>query len=81
MTIPNYIKFIEPFAFCDCPKLRTVEISPESELQTIGKKAFADTSIEKFTISPHLIIIGEYAFSSCNKLRKIELNAWCNKMM
>lgn len=73
MTIPNYIKFIEPFAFCDCPKLRTVEISPESELQTIGKKAFADTSIEKFTISPHITKICKGSFRFCIDLQTFEI--------
>ena len=73
VKIPSFIRVIKSFAFYECENLKKVEIPANSELQIIEKYALSCVSIDKFTISPHLIIIGEYAFSSCNKLRKIEI--------
>ena len=73
IKIPSFIKHIGPYAFNCCHMLRTVEIESNSELETIGKKAFSDSSIEFIKIPSSLTKIGESAFSDCMRFQKIEI--------
>ena len=60
----------ESFYFCQ--NLKQIEIPPNSELISIGKKAFYNTSIKKITFPPNLTLIGQSAFLHCKKLKEIE---------
>lgn len=68
VTIPSYIKHIEPSSFQECSMIKSFSIPENSELQSIGKKAFFDSSIERFTIPKSVEIMDKYSFSYCEKL-------------
>lgn len=70
--IPSFIEHICDYAFENCDQLQKIIIPSDSVLQTIGKNAFSNSSIESFKIPFSLKIIKEYAFSECHKLRNIE---------
>lgn len=74
VVIPNFIKKIGSYAFDHCKNLRTIEISNDSQLQTIGKSAFNKTSINYINIPPHLTLIDECALHVCKNLRKINIH-------
>ena len=42
------MKKIGDCAFLECDKIKSVTFADDSELQTIGKKAFFDASLEKY---------------------------------
>lgn len=54
-------------------RVKSIQFAPDSELQTIEKKAFFKTQIENFTIPPHLTKIDESVFFFCQNLRTIEI--------
>lgn len=74
VTIPAFIKHLESYSFQYCNQICQFEFTNDSELQTIGKQTFSDSSIEKFSIPLHLKTIGEYAFEDCENLRKIDIH-------
>lgn len=59
-----------------------VIVGDDSQLKTIGKEAFADSVIERFTISHHLTEICELAFYSCRQLNRLDIpnNSELNKI-
>lgn len=73
VTIPNFIKHIDSFAFYKCTRLHTVDICNDSEIQIIEDCTFSFTKIENFTIPHRITNIGYYAFYQCTKLKKIEI--------
>lgn len=56
--------------FFNCKSLQKVVFSKNSELQSIGKKCFMSTSINKLKIPSHVRKISEMAFALCEKLKK-----------
>ena len=52
ITIPSFIKHIDPYAFDGCYKLESLDFGEESELLSFGKCAFASTALKKITIPP-----------------------------
>ena len=54
-------------------EIKTVKFSADSEIITIDRLAFSESSIESFTIPPHLKQIKEFAFVFCKQLRSIEI--------
>ena len=52
ISIPSNIKIISSHAFAKCSHLKKIEIQKNSNLQTIGAKAFSNTIIEKIFIPP-----------------------------
>ena len=54
VSIPKFIKYIKPYAFECCTKLKAIEFSEDSEIVSIGKKAFGSTNIESFFIPSSL---------------------------
>ena len=78
VTIPNFIRYIEPFAFSKCKQLHQLEIPSDSKLETIYKNAFSHSSIESLSIPPHLTKVCQYAFSNCKQLKTIEVPADCD---
>ena len=73
ISIPSNIKIISPHAFYNCRHLTKVEISPDSNLQTIGIKAFQNTNIKEIFIPSKVTKICEKAFSNCFELTKVEI--------
>lgn len=57
--------------FKSCHNLKTVTISSNSKLTTIGRNAFESSGIENIALPASLTTIGEYAFANCNKLKNI----------
>ena len=73
ISIPSNIKVISPYAFYGCKNLTKVEISPNSNLQTIGSNAFSYSSIEEIFIPPNVEIIYKFAFAECSNLKKVKI--------
>ena len=67
ITIPESVISIENNAFMDMRKL-SVELSPTSQLSSIGNSAFSGTAIESFVAPSSLTSIGSNAFRGCSKL-------------
>ena len=59
-------------AFDENYKLITVEFQPNSELVSIEKYAFADSSIECLTIPENCKQIGVFCFNNTSKFLKVE---------
>lgn len=73
-TIPNFIKEIESHAFDKCNNLQKVEFSNYSEIETIHKEAFFDSSIESLTIPASLVDLKEGWCSGANNLTTISVD-------
>ncbi len=63
----NSVTSIEPYAFADCPNLKTIDFP---NLKTIGAWAFAGSGITELTVKDG-VTIGECAFYNCQKLAKV----------
>ena len=62
-SLPSNIKIISPYSFNECTILNKIEISPNSNLQTIGSNSFYYTNINEIFNPPKVSIISECAFS------------------
>lgn len=71
VNIPNNVTKVSEFAFANCHRLMTVNISENSQLKTIDRFAFAQTAIESITIPFHVDLIDEAAFKECERLRTV----------
>ena len=78
VTIPNFIKYIKPYAFENCKELNTVEFLKDSELASIGSKSFINSTLKEITIPKSVTTIGNNAFSYCRELRKFSLEEGSN---
>lgn len=67
VTIPYGVTTIEPEAFMRCRKLRHITL-PES-LKVVGSKAFAESGLEKMTLTPRIKLMGKDAFLDCLALK------------
>ena len=72
--IPSNITILSYYAFHQCTNLTKVEISPNSNLQTIGKHAFSNTRIKEDFIQSKVSIICECAFNYCKNLQFVEFS-------
>lgn len=70
--IPRYIKHIDSFAFYECKHLKSVEFERNSQLISIGKRAFSHSSIESIYLPETLKTIGKSAFLYCENLQEVE---------
>ena len=70
--IPRYIKHIDSFAFYECKHLKSVEFERNSQLISIGKRAFSHSSIESISLPETLKTIGKSAFLYCKNLQEVE---------
>ena len=73
VIIPKYIKNISSYAFQYCQNLKNVEIPVDSELRTIQKEAFYNTSIIRFVMPKKVIQFDNTSFNNCNKLELFEI--------
>ena len=72
VIIPNYIKYINSGAFCECNYLVYVDFEENSELQFIGENCFEKTSIKNICTPKKLEKIGKSSFYSCMNLYSFE---------
>lgn len=61
--IPREVTRIGKDSFSDCKRLRIIELSNESKLQTTEESAFIDSSIESITIPQEDTRIEKATFS------------------
>ena len=73
ISISSNIKKISSYAFDNCQKLIKVDISPNSNLQTIESNAFQYSNIKQIFIPSKVSKICENAFYRCMNLIKIEI--------
>lgn len=74
IIIPSSVTKIEDFAFNECTKLKTIEISDDSQIRSIGKCSFNETDIDCFTIPSHVNEIKEAWITGCTKVNVNPLN-------
>lgn len=73
ISIPETVKYIYPYAFDLCTKLRTIEI-PEG-VNYIGTGAFAMCKkLKRLTIRNKNAYLGPVAFKGCSKQLKVYSN-------
>ncbi|KAK8843171.1 hypothetical protein M9Y10_025368 [Tritrichomonas musculus] len=70
-SIPPNIKVISSYAFYDCEKLTKIEISPDSNLHSIGDYAFTLSKIEEINFPANLIELKENWCNGTEKLTNI----------
>lgn len=75
VTIPKHIKQIKPYAFEYCKRLKSIEISKDSELLSIGKKEFSSTLIESLFIPSKFVELEDNWCFSTSKLEKETISA------
>ena len=72
ITIPNSVKDIGDFAFCNCTKLTSITIP--NGVTSIGKDAFYNcTGLKSITIPNSVTSIGKDAFYNCTGLKSITI--------
>lgn len=71
VLIPSNIKYIEPFCFSKCSKLKIVEFPSNSQLCFIGNNAFSYSSIESIIIPQGVKKMDDYAFFNCKNLQNV----------
>lgn len=74
VIIPAYVRRISAFAFASCKRLKTVGLSEDSELFSIGEKAFANSSLESIFIPAFVSIIEKCTFLGCENLRTVKFS-------
>ncbi|KAK8896976.1 hypothetical protein M9Y10_014906 [Tritrichomonas musculus] len=68
--IPSFIKKIGPHAFSQCNGLKTVEFPEDTQINSIGKYAFYESSLESILVATHIVEIGSFAFAKCKSLNE-----------
>ena len=71
ITIPSSVTSIGDSAFYECCDLNSVTFKDNSQLLSIGPKAFQDSELQSITIPDSVTSIGEFAFSACENLSSI----------
>lgn len=74
VIIPPFIKYIKPMSFCDCRKLKSVEFANHSELLSIEKYSFYQSSLRSISIPKSVKIIDDSAFSICMRFNRINFH-------
>lgn len=65
---------INPSSFRKNLKIKSIEISEDSEIKSISKEAFAQSSIKSISIPKSVNFIGEFAFFGCKNLTTVKLH-------
>lgn len=65
IDIPSSIKFISPYCFADCSLLKKVTFASDSQIKSISKYAFVNSSLTEITIPCHVELIDNYSFYNC----------------
>ena len=75
-TIPSQIRHICSFAFSFCSVLKSVDFEDleKSKLESIGKCAFAYSSLPEISIPFGVTVIDEATFMMCKNLQKVDFS-------
>jgi len=73
-TIPDTVTTIGNQAFSKFSKLKTITISPNSNLESIGGEAFGQTGIETIFLPASVTTIGDSIFEDCSRLKTITVS-------
>ena len=73
INIPSNLKNIGTYAFKDCTSLTIIDGISESNIETIGERAFSNSSISSLILPSTVTFIGESAFNSCKSLTEVTL--------
>lgn len=74
ITLPGTVIYLEEGAFCQCPRVESVDMP--KELQTIGDRCFESAGyLKKLDIPKGVTTIGERAFYNCRSLKSISFSA------
>ena len=60
-------------AFADCPKLSSVNITPEMPLTYIGNYGFDDTALTSITLPNSITDMGYSVFCNCHQLKSVNV--------
>ena len=72
IAIPNTVTSIGKYAFAYCSSLQTITFESDSQLQSIGDRAFCNCrSLTSITIPSTVTYIGETAFGWCTDLQTV----------
>lgn len=72
VILPSTLESIGAYAFSECSALKSVVFGGKEN--TIGFRAFSNTSLERVILPNSLTTLGQRAFSECTALREIQLN-------
>lgn len=73
IDIPDSVSEIGEEAFAGCVRLSSANISDNSNLKTVGSRAFSQAGISEFNIPASLISLGDRVFYGSTALRKIKV--------
>ncbi len=75
ITIPDSVISIDYYAFANCDRLESVNISENSKLAGIYEGAFYGCiNLKYITLPDTLYVISDYCFSGCSSLTRIPVN-------
>ena len=74
IDIPDTVKSIGSNAFRSTDNLKTVNISPDSQLESIGWTAFSGSGITSFYIPDSVTYVDVGAFSGCDQLETVRVS-------
>ena len=69
IIIPSFIKFISPYCFSCCKKLKNIKFTNDSQLKSIGNYAFADSSIKNVCIPDTVEFFGKGWYKNALNLK------------
>lgn len=69
--IPDTVKKLRDFCFCDCTALEEVVFDGRSDLQYIGSNCFTRSGIRAICIPSEVTTIKEFAFDNCPMLSSV----------
>lgn len=73
IKLPKTVAEIGYFAFADCEKLSSVDLS-KTELKTISSYSFVNSSVKSVKLPKTATEIGYFSFASCSKLSSIDMS-------
>ncbi len=81
INMPNSVKIIDESAFVNCVNLKSVNISKDSQLETIVPGAFGNCKSIEYIYLPKTVKSIGYSFSHCAKLENVEFGGTSNEFI
>ncbi|KAK8843758.1 hypothetical protein M9Y10_024828 [Tritrichomonas musculus] len=73
IILPSFIKNIAPFSFSFCTKLKTIEITKDAQIFSIGNYAFAESSVQDIILPNTIQIFGKGWCKNTFKLKRVQI--------
>lgn len=80
LLIPDKVEYIGNYAFSHSESLSTIELSSNSELDSLGCNVFDNTKLKSINIPDGVRYIGDNAFNCCRSLSSITLPSNLNSI-